>query len=146
MDYTDKYIQEIADNLDIGQICFINTDTMEMETAISTKHLDETSIAEEFNKEVYEKVNQWERYIKIEPLESDEAFQIMEDFVEQFIPEGAFKHQVIHTLSIHKPFQNFKFIMESSPYRQEWFDFKLNKLKEHVERLLKMKMDESNKG
>ena len=144
MNLTDKYIQEIADNLDIGQICFINTDTMEMETAISTKHWDETSIAEEFNEEVYVKINQWKRFIKIEPLESDEAFQIMEDFVEQFIPEDAFKHQVIHTLSNHKPFQNFKFIIESSPYRQEWFDFKLMKIKEHVIRLLKLKMDEAS--
>ena len=46
MNFTYKYIQEIADNLDIGQICFINPDTMEMETA---NHIDSMTLSHAIN-------------------------------------------------------------------------------------------------
>lgn len=56
-------------------------------------------------------------------MKSRQAFQIMEDFIEG-IPDENLNVNLIKILNRRSPFANFKMEIESSIYRQKWFDFK----------------------
>jgi hypothetical protein len=51
-------------------------------------------------------------------MESWEAFQIMEDFIEELTED------LITILNRKSPFANFKAEIESSSSQQKWFDFR----------------------
>jgi hypothetical protein len=127
-------IHDIAEMLDCGHVCFLNPQTME--------HIDVPSEifnngdGKEFFEEDFEKVDEWEHFIRIEPLESFESFRIMEDFTEMIVPEGKLKNQLIYALNHKKPFSNFKWHIDNSSFRQDWFDFKANCVEEHVKDIL----------
>jgi hypothetical protein len=74
-----------------------------------------------------------DNYVRFDRMESYEAFQVMEDFAHT-LSDALFKGQLLDALSRPKPFQNFKYLIDRSAYRQDWFAFKSNAYREHVER------------
>jgi len=52
------------------------------------------------------------------------------------VPEGKLKNQLIFALNHRKPFANFKWQVENSEYRNEWFAFKANRKEKHVRDIL----------
>ena len=65
----------------------------------------------------------WRKYIEITPMESHEAFKVMEYFIEE-VKDRQMKNALITALKRHRPFAKFKSIVESSACRQQWFDFR----------------------
>jgi hypothetical protein len=59
----------------------------------------------------------------------------MERFVEK-ITDQQFKSELEDILQKKKPFQNFKYLIDNSDYRQKWFDFKQRELERIVENQL----------
>jgi hypothetical protein len=57
----------------------------------------------------------------------------MEAFAEQLPNKIEFKLKLFQALNKNKPFRKFKFLIENSVYRQEWFTFKALKIQEWVE-------------
>jgi len=74
--------------------------------------------------EVLEQIrDDWDRYLKIEPIGSREGFRIMERFVES-LPDGENRNLLFKVLSWKKPFSNFKSALcGMGDLRQHWFDF-----------------------
>jgi hypothetical protein len=73
-------VKEVADNLEVGMICFINGDTHET-AAIPLEVLgDEDSDNYELWLDVKNKVLSWSNRIEIEPLPGYEWYEIMSDF------------------------------------------------------------------
>ena len=136
-----KIIKEIAENIDCGMVCFINTDTLETENAPQTFIED----PEEFEmitgmtaEDMKLKYLEWENYITVNPLESYEAFKIMEYFVDT-VADKILQNKLIDALNRKKPFAGFNSVVDNSDYRQKWFDFKQQQLEEHVGMILKQK-------
>ncbi|TLX74661.1 hypothetical protein E9993_12150 [Labilibacter sediminis] len=125
----DKYkeiVMNIADSLLAGSICFLNLDTLEVEDIPKDLAYD----PEEFQMvtgESFEnaglKHESWQDCITIEPMESSEPFRIMENFVDE-VNDTSLQKQLVNALNRRRPFANFKYIVESSDYRQQWFDFR----------------------
>lgn len=112
-------VHDIAESIDCGLICFVNPKTLELINILQdTYYLDDDLYQESLNR-----IDEWEEFIKFEPLPSNEGFQIMSNFT-QYLPEGRFKNSVINALNNRRPFANFKNLIESSKYRQDWFAFK----------------------
>jgi len=133
MDKIDKkIINEIAQNLEIGDICYFNYKTNKV---ISIPDIDddwdETEFEDLFKADLKKIKKQKKDLIKIEPLESYESFKIMEQFVEQ-ITDQVYKSQLEDLLQRQKPFQNFKHSIEQSKFRQAWFDFRLAQFEKKV--------------
>jgi len=64
-----------------------------------------------------------DRYLPIEPIDSYEAFSIMEGFVES-LPEGEPASQLAEALSRPRPFRRFKDALLGSPFvREMWFRY-----------------------
>jgi hypothetical protein len=63
------------------------------------------------------------RYRPIDPIESHESYQIMEDFVES-LPESKLKNRLGRALDGRKPFRHFKDTLLDFPdTREAWFQF-----------------------
>lgn len=83
--------------------------------------------------EALSRIDFWERVVRIDPPESWESFQIMEDFVEQALPEECpLRSSLARALKGRKPFSHFKSLVDDSEYRSLWFDFKHKQLMELV--------------
>ncbi len=137
MDNSNKnIIKEIAENLDCGFNCYYNSNTNEIVTIPNFSNISDEEEFKEIIQESLEKVNKQKTdFIKIEVLESFESFKIMERFVEK-IPDQQFKSELENILKKKKPFQNFKYLIDNSDYRQNWFDFKQRELERIVENQL----------
>ncbi len=126
-------VHDIAGYIDCGLNCFLNPDTLELEYI----HPNELNGYDRFEEDEEEepdstfKHNSWDKCITVEPRESHESFKIMECFVDE-VDDKQLQNRLVHALNNRHPFANFKALVESSKYRQQWFDFKQKKLEELV--------------
>ena len=128
----EETVREIAEMLDCGHACYLNPDTNEtvfIPNPASWEYFEEPDMV---TKEL-EKVDSWEKRIKLTPPESFESFQFMESFIEE-LPESesTLRNKLISALSHSHPFARFKAAIDNCPYRQEWFDHKQRCLEKYV--------------
>ncbi len=128
----DNQFKEIAELLDCGKRVFVNK-----ETGNILNHPDFDKYgndSEEFYEEVLEELdNNFIFYWEVEQLSSRDSFEIMENFTNQLEETNQLKSKLIKALSNKKPFANFKFEIDtSSVYREKWFEFKAQSLKNWV--------------
>lgn len=133
LEVPEKYIElikSIAQSIDCEMVCFINPETLEVEEIPKSMINDpfESEMDECGQTNLYE---EWDTYITVEPRESHESFEIMERFVDQ-VNDKTLKNELLNAVNNRKPFANFKRIVESSNYRQAWFDFKQRQLERQV--------------
>ncbi len=128
-----ELVKNIAENNDIGFVCFVNPDTVEVEEAMP-EWLEDPGLLEDAADREWEEMytfENWERIITIDPPEPHESFRIMEDFTDYRVT-GKLQQLLSDALSKPKPFRNFKNLIDQSEYRQEWFDYKQKMLEERV--------------
>jgi len=139
-----KMINGIAQSIDAGLVCYINTETMEI-VEIFKELLDsydyvfeddndeyELDDEEKLLKQDFNKIGAWDNKIEIEPLYSNESYKIMESFIANIIPTGNFQDILYNAINKQKPFANFRGVIDDSDYLQDWYDYKQNYLEEHV--------------
>ncbi|WP_121667471.1 UPF0158 family protein [Mesonia aquimarina] len=123
MNYSEKTIRELADLIDCGHVCFLEKTTEKIEY-----YPEETDLLydEEIPwQDIIDKIeNNPADYIRIEGMNSNQSFRVMEKFTGNIEAEPL-REKVIDALNRPKPFGNFNYLVEGSNYRQEWFDFKL---------------------
>ena len=152
---SNEQIHEIVENIDMGEVCYINVNTGETVLMLNEEILSDYGISwedddedekpdddsPEWQKEIYadvkadmKKINSWnsDDTIRIEKPEPHEAFKFMERFVDEVIPEGKLKQDFWTALSRSHPFRNFNAIIHNCEYRENWFEFKQNALEEYV--------------
>lgn len=131
--FNKNILNEIAQELDCGNNCYFNFKTEEIIAIPNSSMVLDDDMFQEFYQADLNKVEKHKAdYIKLEVLESFESFKIMEKFVAQ-IPNQSFKLELENALQKRKPFQNFRYSIDQSDYRQAWFDFKQNELEKRVE-------------
>ncbi|NHE57313.1 hypothetical protein [Cyclobacterium plantarum] len=117
----EKQIEEIADLLDCGMLCFYHRSTGTIE---SHPDPDDPFFDPEPWEDLMEKIEaDWTNYDRFEKMESREAYQVMEKFAFS-LDDAVFREEILQELSKRKPFQHFKMLIDDSEYRQDWFDFK----------------------
>ncbi len=144
MDYPQEIIKSLAEETGIGMICYLNPDTMETDSVFGESYDAHWSGEyDDIYREVEAKIAKWEHCIRIDPPKPWESFKMMEDFIECCIPDNdVTKEQLWSVISGRKPFQYFKYIVEISPYCQQWFDFRQLQLEKHVRKFLEDKYEE----
>lgn len=130
MNLSQEQINEIAELLDCGLICYVNKDTKEIKSVIdSDQFYDDLALWDETLKEIDDN---FDKYLKIEKMSSREAYQIMEQFAGT-VEDKEIRKKLTSALGRRKPFQNFKYeVDENEAVRQEWFTFKAHKYQEWV--------------
>jgi hypothetical protein len=121
---TVEQIHELADNLDCGLRCFIHRETRTLITIPDSAFELGNDSTEFWNESIKEVENNFDNYVVIEKMNSNESFRLMQNFTET-IEDELFRDKLDNALSRPKPFKNFKLEIDNSePYRQRWFDFK----------------------
>jgi Uncharacterised protein family (UPF0158) len=135
---TEIQIKEAAGEMECGLICYWNT---EKGSFLSIPDMNDPCVEPEmFEEDLAELENNAEHYIKIEPMESYESFQIMEDFAEQ-LQDTKFQNKLQNILTRKKPFREFKSAIDNSDYREDWFAFRSTAYKVWVVNALEREMD-----
>lgn len=117
----DHKIKGIAELLETGMIVFYHKETGEIKYHPDPD--DPYFDPEPWQEEIDNIERDREKYLKFESMESWQAFKVMEHFADS-LSDLKFKGMVYDRLSRKGPFQNFKMLVESSDYRQDWFDFR----------------------
>ena len=125
-------VREIAEMLDGGHICYLNPDTLETVFTLNPGSWEYYEESEDDIK-IHEQVDSWERRITLAPPESFESFKFMEGFIDE-LPEreSSLRYKLVSALSHSHPFARFKAVIDSCPYRQEWFAYKQKCLEAYV--------------
>ncbi len=132
IELSEKQINEIAEWLDVGHICYIRITTGEIITKMDPDHWP-NSESQFFDDEDFENPDSYnDDYIEITPMQTHESFSIMESFIET-VTDIKLKSLLYVAISRKRPFANFKNIIDQSgSFRQDWFDYKKLKLIEYV--------------
>ena len=132
MTLTEAQINEIAEELECGSKCYVHKKTGELvfvPDTLRNPDIDTDGWIEEIEKIE----DNFFDYFEIEPPESRDSFRIMEEFTETLDDSNSLKNMLYEALSRGKPFRNFKNIIDNSgEYRQKWFAFERQWLKEWV--------------
>jgi hypothetical protein len=115
-----KEIRSIAQELEAGMKVYLNTETLEFKSILDWDDINDTDFWDE---ELDKIESEWINYIVLTKMESQEAFQVMEAFIDE-VDDSELKNDLIKTLNRRSPFANFKAEVESSSHRQKWFDFR----------------------
>ena len=136
MKLSKEQISEIAELLDCGMICFYHrpTGTIESHPDPNRPFFD----PEPWQDTIDRIENDWGNYDRFEKMDSTQGFQLMEDFAYSLTDEK-FRDKIIERLSRRRPFRNFKNLIDSSDYRQSWFDFKKNAYIDFVKKQIEIK-------
>jgi len=117
----DDQIKEIAGLLDCGMICFFHTENGTIES-----YPDDMDLVDDHElwQEIIDKIElDFHKYIKFEKMDSSQSFKVMVDFIDQ-LNSHEFKLKLVDILNHSKPFRHFKYAIDNSDYRQDWFDHK----------------------
>ena len=121
MTLTDEHIAEIADLLECGMTCYFHRPTGKIE---SHPDQDILYLDPEPWQEIIDKIeSDWSNYDRFEKMDSNQGYRVMENFAYS-LSDTIFRDKLLERLSRRKPFQNFKILIESSNFRQDWFDFR----------------------
>ncbi|MEM6319446.1 MAG: UPF0158 family protein [Bacteroidota bacterium] len=114
----------------MGLICFVHQKTKEVKSVMDLNHPDADA---EIWIETWEEIEKdMLNFIRIDPMSSREAFQIMEDFAES-VTNNRMRNRLHDALSRNKPFSRFKDAVDNGGYiRQQWFDFKQQRYEDWV--------------
>jgi hypothetical protein len=129
---TEEQIREIADQLDCGFRSFIHRVSNEL--LFVPDFTNYPYIEPEFFEEELKKLeDNHADYIEIEKPSSHDSFEWMANFTDEIIDNKNLKNQLTRALNKKKPFKEFKFVIDNAGiYRQQWFVFKNEKLKQWV--------------
>lgn len=136
MTLTEEHIADIAEWLECGMTCYFHRPTGTIEY-----HPDplDPYFEPEILQDVIDRIeDDWDNYDRFEKMNSTEGFRVMENFAHA-LTDLKFQERILHRLSNPKPFQNFKILVESSEYREDWFEFKKNAYIEFVKRQIRVK-------
>ena len=141
--FTKEQIKEISDQLNCGFRAFYHKLSGELIFVPDTdKHFDMETDA--WQDELDKLDNNFLEYQQIDAMESRESFDVMVDFAEN-ISDKHLRNKLIEALNSKKPFRAFKFIIDDSTERENWFAFKDKRYIEWTEDQLKIH-EELNRG
>lgn len=141
MKLSNQAIKQIAEELDIGMICYIHKETKECHFLIDTEHPDFDDASGLWDEAIKKVKDHMEQYIELRPMRSSEAFQIMKKFAQQ-VDHDDLERRLFNALNRRKPFPSFRrivddYVAKGRDIRQEWFDFRDAQQQEWVRRELR---------
>ena len=138
---TDEQISDIAQELEIGMVCYVHKETGELKS-----HPDEM-MDEELWEEVIDEIDRdSESYIRIEGMDSRESYRLMERFIDT-VEDKQLALRLSNAINVSKPFHNFRYELDySDEYLNKWYAFKSNQMVEWVKDQINLEMMDQYDG
>jgi hypothetical protein len=135
LELTEEQIKSIAEELEAGFKVYLNIETKEIKSILDFDNNYDAD-TEQWEEDLKEIEENYDKYIEFEKMDSRESFQVMEDFVET-VKDEELRKKLELSLSLSKPFRNFKDIIDDeNENRKNWFTFKSAKYIEYVKEQL----------
>jgi len=130
-------IKDIAEYCGMGMDVYLHRQTQELIYIPPNDIMAITGEANPYDEDLEKVEKNRDQYFKFSPLESRQSFAIMVGFAEE-LPEGKLKDDLFNALHRKRPFANYKYIIDCSDVREDWFRYKDRQYEEYVERMLEM--------
>ena len=135
MQVSNEILNNIASEMELGLICYIHRDTLEV-VAIPDEDRFFGMEVEAWKEDIKKIKKAKRKFIEIKKMESSRSFDVMAEFAES-LPECPTKIRLITALEGHKPFANFNHqIHQAADHKENWFKFKREKNIEWIARQL----------
>ncbi|NLA62000.1 MAG: hypothetical protein GX857_02070 [Bacteroidales bacterium] len=143
-------VNEIAQYMDMGMICYLNPETVKLSFIPQELFYDieGSDDVEEIKKQLddvhgWQTVEflDWDNPIVFQPFPSNQSFRIMEKFTHNLPNDENLRPKLINALQNRKPFANFGRIIDNSDLREDWFEFKREYLDNLVAEDLLMELE-----
>lgn len=139
--FSDKQIDDIAQELDCGMIAYIHKKTGEclyIPDELKMPDFDPFYWKDQIKKLEKKPFD----YLEINGWSSGLAFDVMLDFAERIADNNQLRQKLLTALQNKKPFRGFSEIIDNSgDYRNQWFKFKNMKYMEYVRQNLEFLTD-----
>jgi lactoylglutathione lyase len=123
MDLTKLDINDIAQNIDMGMLCFIHRETLELISYPDPNQFHD-DVEEHWGEDMKKVARNEDEYVCISKMGSSNSFRIMEDYTKT-IKNKKLQGKLEQALENRKPFRNWKYIIDDQgEEREEWFKFK----------------------
>ncbi len=99
--------------------CFINMETLEVDIHVG----EDAWTFDETGDTAIEAMNNPGMFLALETVPTHQSFRVMEAFIET-VKDKSLQAKLVHALEKKRPFANFKFIIDNSHVRQQWFGFR----------------------
>ena len=127
MNLTRNQIENIAEELESGMKVYLNIETMEIKTILDWDD-NYLSSEDEWDDDLKEIENNFDKYIMFEKMDSRESYRVMENFVD-LVEDTELKNKLDLGLSLSKPFRNFKDIIDSK--KQKYIEYVIEQIDFH---------------
>ncbi len=131
----EKLIDTITQELDCGFVCYLHKETGEYTSVLDENDMMFYDMEEEFIEEqekTMELIHQnIDDYVEFRKMSSREGYLVMQDFAET-VSHRITQNKLLIALEKRKPFQNFKYVIDNSNYREDWFAYKHQRYMEYV--------------
>ena len=126
MEVPKKILNEIAEYLETGFLCYLHRDTFEVVAFPDPDQFSDMD-SEAWKDDISNVRRSKKKFIEIEKMTSTDGFKVMEEFVET-LGNNSTKIRLLTALEGRKPFAKFKFQIDNSgEYRDLWFTFRRQK-------------------
>lgn len=126
---TEQMLREITEDLEMGATCYVDKNTGEV---LSIPEGWDSFVDRKLWQDIIDKIDQnWEDYWVIRPMESWDAFEVMEDFVDS-LEDSKVARRLTNSLQHRKSFQQFKRMIHESDLQKEWFAYKLKRYADYI--------------
>ncbi|MDX5340163.1 MAG: UPF0158 family protein [Cyclobacteriaceae bacterium] len=124
---TEKEADFIAAQLLKGNVCFYQVDKKKIHHMPDDEdyfNYDLTEEEEDILDAIEENPENYAEFTKMEPAQEH---QMMQDFIDRKIKERNLAEELVDALSKPKAATGFKFLIESSKYKDEWVEYRKSK-------------------
>ncbi|WP_194776039.1 UPF0158 family protein [Pararhodonellum marinum] len=129
---SEKEVEKIAAQLLKGMICFYQLDKKKIYQLPDDEdyfNYDLTPDEEDILDEIDENPDNYAEFTK---MEAAEEHQMMESFTDRIVRDKKFQDELIDALSKPKAATSFKFLIDSSSYKDKWLEYRMDKYKDWV--------------
>lgn len=142
-------IDDLVGSMECGITIFYVKDEDVIKEALDLKNPEYPNLEDAGSFEEYSEYFEYnDNYEQIYNLSSNESYDMMKDFADS-LTNDQLQKKLYNALDNRKPFRNFKFIIENSEAREDWFEFRTKTIRRHfesqIETLMNQLKDEEDK-
>lgn len=116
----EQFYMDVGDAMAMNTMrSFINIETLEVDIHAGEEHFSFGDVEDTAR----EAMDNPDKFFPIEVLSSSESFRVMEAFIET-VKDKRLQRSLISALERKRPFANFKYIIDNSSVRENWFQFR----------------------
>lgn len=129
---TDQEVDVITTQLLKGMVCFFQIDTRKIHYLPDDEDYFNYDLTPEEEDILDELDADPENFAEFTKMESQQEYQLMQDFIDRQVKERNLAEELVHALTKPKALTAFKFLIDKSKYQAQWLAVRQMKYQDWV--------------